>query len=227
MIYCLTLHPLAKYPGPFWAKFSVWPSYYHTFRGDRHIWIWQCHQLYGSVFRYCPNGIVFNSPKANRDIYESKANVKKGIMYDTYPRKTGSTSSWNCTDKVKHARKRRILNAAFSEKALKSSERYIVQHTDRWCELLLDDGNHGWSSSKNMADWSDRLVFDILGESQALRRIWVAPCGLRYLIVHRRTMLRQILQYKRTRGQCHEVATKSHGGNGHSPVQSKPCKAET
>lgn len=108
--------------------------------------------------------LLFNSPKANRDIYETKANAKKGRFYDMYPRKTGYSNTWDCTDRVKHARKRRILNAALSDKALKSSENYIIKHADRWCELLLDGGDHEWSSPRNMADWSDRLVFDILGK---------------------------------------------------------------
>lgn len=162
----MALHPLAKYPGPLLSKISVWPSYYHTIKGDRHIWIWQCHQIYGPVFRYRPDGLLFNSPKATRDVYEAKANVKKGIYYDVFPRKAGFNNTWNCTDKVKHARKRRILNAAFSDKALKNSEHYIVQHADRWCELLLDGGHVAWSAPRNMAEWSDWLVFDILGESR-------------------------------------------------------------
>ncbi|KAL8719417.1 MAG: hypothetical protein Q9225_003582 [Loekoesia sp. 1 TL-2023] len=133
-------------------------------RGDRHIWIWQGHQIYGPVFRHHPNGLLFNSPKANRDIYEGNANVKKGSFYLMYPRNVGAVNTWNCVDKVRHARKRRILNAAFSDRALKTSEEYIIQHADRWCELLGDAANNGWSLPRNIADWSDRLVFDILGE---------------------------------------------------------------
>lgn len=46
-IYCIFFHPLAKYPGPFLAKFSGLPSFYHTYKGNRHVWLWQCHELYG------------------------------------------------------------------------------------------------------------------------------------------------------------------------------------
>lgn len=162
-MYCLYFHPLAKYPGPFWAKFSIWPSYYHTIMGNRHIWIWQCHEIYGSVFRNRPDGLLFNTPGAFQAIYQSKSNVKKGKFYEMYPRKAGSHNTWNCVDKLAHARKRRILNAAFSDKALKASEPYIVRHADRWCELLLDGADKGWSCPRNVAEWSDYLVFDILG----------------------------------------------------------------
>lgn len=45
--YNLFFSPLASVPGPFFAKVSGLPSYYHALRGDRHVWIWQCHQIYG------------------------------------------------------------------------------------------------------------------------------------------------------------------------------------
>ena len=156
--------------------------------------MWQCHQIYGSTFRYCPDGLFFNTPQANRDIYEGNANVRKGDFYHIYPRNVGSVNTWNCVDKVKHARKRRILNAAFSDKALKSSEEFIVQHVDRWCELLGDGANNGWSLPRNIAHLSDCLVFDILGRS--------CPHPLvmsKYSLKSRRAVVRQVFQYQRIR----------------------------
>ena len=163
-VHYLFLHPLAKFPGPFFSKFSVWPSWYHTIKGNRHIWIWQCHQLYGPAFRYCPDGVLFNTSTAARTIYDAKANVIKGPVYKVWPQEAGTVNTWTCRDKAKHARKRRILNAAFSDKSLKSSEPYIIQHADRWCELLVEGSTRGWSEPRNMTHWSDCLVFDILGE---------------------------------------------------------------
>ncbi|KAL9003398.1 MAG: hypothetical protein Q9188_003724 [Gyalolechia gomerana] len=169
LIYCLYFHPLAKYPGPIWSKFSVWPYYYYTVRGDRHIWIWQCHEIYGPVFRYRPDGLLFNSPQANRDIYEGNHNVKKRNFYQMYPRKAGGGNTWNCVDKVRHARKRRTLNAAFSDKALKTSEGYIVRHVDRWCELIGAD--NGWSKPRNMADWYRTRINDLYVPAGSLNRL--------------------------------------------------------
>ena len=48
--YNLYLHPLARVPGPGFARISVWPSFYHACKGDRHVWIWQNFQLYGDTF---------------------------------------------------------------------------------------------------------------------------------------------------------------------------------
>jgi hypothetical protein len=35
---------------------------------------------------------------------------------------------------------------------------------DRWNELLLDENADTWSQPRNIAEWSDYLVFDIMGD---------------------------------------------------------------
>ena len=75
----------------------------------------------------------------------------------------------NTTDKSKHARKRRILNWAFSNKALYSAKGFILRHFDRWIDILLDPSNIqaeklGWTEPMNWAEIVNCLVFDILGE---------------------------------------------------------------
>ena len=47
-VYNLFFSPLANVPGPFFAKVSGLPSYYQALKGDLHLWIWQCHQIYGT-----------------------------------------------------------------------------------------------------------------------------------------------------------------------------------
>jgi len=47
IIYNLFFHPLAGHPGPFLARISPWPNFYHAVKGDRHIWLWQNFQIYG------------------------------------------------------------------------------------------------------------------------------------------------------------------------------------
>jgi hypothetical protein len=43
----LYLHPLAKYPGPFLAKFTTFYAGYHAWKGDVHVDMWRCYEKYG------------------------------------------------------------------------------------------------------------------------------------------------------------------------------------
>lgn len=47
-VYRLYLHPLAKYPGPFWARVSGIPAWWHTYHRERHLWIQDLHKKYGT-----------------------------------------------------------------------------------------------------------------------------------------------------------------------------------
>lgn len=119
----------------------------------------------GPTFRFGPNDALINTALGLKSIFNAKANVKKAQYYKVYPRNIHSATTWNSTDKDIHARKRRVLNNAFSDKALRSAEPFIHANVNRWCELLDGkiDGDV-WSESLNMARWADHLVFDILGD---------------------------------------------------------------
>ncbi|KAF5622875.1 Isotrichodermin C-15 hydroxylase [Fusarium sp. NRRL 52700] len=165
VVYRLYFHPLAKYPGPFWARISAVPAYYYTLRQDRHVWFWQLQEKYGPTFRITPNSVLINTPTGLKTIFNNKANVKKTEYYKTYPRNIHVMTTWNTVDKTMHARKRRVMNHAFSDKALRSCEPFIRSNIDRWIELLDQEiGEKKWSHSLNMARWADHLIFDTLGE---------------------------------------------------------------
>ncbi|KUJ13243.1 benzoate 4-monooxygenase cytochrome P450 [Mollisia scopiformis] len=164
VVYNLYFSPLAKFPGPFWAKVSALPNFYHAMTGYRHIWLWQCHQVYGNVFRFHPNGVLSTSPNAYPIIYGAKANVKKGKFYEVWPRNVQNLNTLSTVDKEVHARKRRILNGVFSEKAVRAAESFIIRHVDRWCELLVDNTSSGWSEPQNMTTLAESLTFDIMGD---------------------------------------------------------------
>lgn len=165
-IYRLYFHPLAKFPGPFWARLSIFPSYWHTLKGDRHIWLWQLQQEYGTTFRYRPDGVLINTPTGYRTIFGPKGNIRKSDYYRVWPKNSSVSNTWNATDVHTHAPKRRVLNHAFSDKALRSAEPFVQSNTDRWCELIASNipKEGGWSESFNMAHEINHLVFDILGD---------------------------------------------------------------
>ncbi|EMT66818.1 Isotrichodermin C-15 hydroxylase [Fusarium odoratissimum] len=132
---------------------------------NRHIWFWKLQEIYGPTFRITPNSLLINTPTGLKTIYNNKANVKKAEYYRVYPRNIHAVTTWNSIDKTTHARKRRVMNHAFSDKALRSCEPFIHSNIDRWIELLDQEiREKKWSGSLNMARWADHLVFDTLGE---------------------------------------------------------------
>ena len=46
-VYRVAFHPLAKYPGPFLAKFTNLYAGYHAWTGDIHEDVYRCHLKYG------------------------------------------------------------------------------------------------------------------------------------------------------------------------------------
>ena len=49
-IYRLTLHPLAKYPGPLLGRLSSWAIVIQAASGNRHLESWKEHETYGKSF---------------------------------------------------------------------------------------------------------------------------------------------------------------------------------
>lgn len=120
--------------------------------------------LQGSTIRVYPNGVLFQSPRAFRDIYNAKSNVKRSKTYEAWQRNEEDVNTLNTSHVALHHRKRRILNSVFTETSVRAAGLFINKHVDRWNELLPDGDGKDWSQPKNLADWSDCLVFDILGD---------------------------------------------------------------
>ncbi|KAI1821180.1 isotrichodermin C-15 hydroxylase [Xylaria intraflava] len=165
VVYRVFFHPLAKYPGPFLAKITDAHQLYHAWKGDRHLQFWRMHEQHGKIVRFGPNSLSFNSNGALKDIYSFKANVRKAVFYDAFAHPVPNTH--NTRDKTVHARKRRVLSQAFSEKAMKEMERYILANVRSFCDQIglgASDNRKGWTPAKNMADWCNYLAMDILGD---------------------------------------------------------------
>ncbi|KAF1933771.1 cytochrome P450 67 [Didymella exigua CBS 183.55] len=164
--YRLYFHPLASFPGPFWAKLSTFPAWWHSKNQDRHLWHLILQEQYGPEYRYAPNSVCLNTPSAYRHIFGPKGNVKKSEYYSVWPKTEHHINTWDAVSVPAHARKRRVINYAFSESALREAEVFVHANVDRWLVLLGRDREKGdlWTRSINMADQVTYLVFDILGD---------------------------------------------------------------
>jgi cytochrome P450 len=87
--------------------------------------------LEGPVFRYRPNAVLMNTPSAYKTIFGPKGNVvKTESYYRTWPHNSEITNTWNVTNVEAHARKRRVLNNAFSDRALRGMEPFLVKNSE-------------------------------------------------------------------------------------------------
>lgn len=123
--------------------------------------------LLGRFVRFGPNSLSVNSSTALKEIYGFKSNVRKADFYSVFPPTKDTFNTHSSIDKVSHARKRRVLSQAFSETALKSMEKYMLANVRLFCEMLgraTDKKPTEWSMALNMADWSNYLTFDVMGD---------------------------------------------------------------
>ncbi|KAI8937704.1 hypothetical protein NX059_005405 [Plenodomus lindquistii] len=167
VVYNAFLHPLARIPGPFLARISSLLSFYHACKGDRHVWLWQLFQLYGHKVRISTDTVVFDDADAYNTIYSFKANVQKSSFYAAWSRNENDKHTLGAVDKELHARKRRLLNLAFTDRSIRASGSFMAKHIQRWLELV------GPAEGKDPAEWSEphdlslsigNLVFDVLGD---------------------------------------------------------------
>ncbi|EDU47128.1 cytochrome P450 4A5 precursor [Pyrenophora tritici-repentis Pt-1C-BFP] len=154
IIYRLTLHPLAKYPGPFLAKITDIYLAYYAYKGSRHLAFHRAHEQYGTYVRLGPNLLSINTATGLKTIYGFRSNVKKASFYEAFPSTPKAVSVHSAIDKMQHARKRRVMSHAFSDSAIKSLEKYILANVRVGCELLGRKSNN-WSGEKSLTDEKD------------------------------------------------------------------------
>ena len=166
-MYQVYFHPLAKYPGPFFAKLTNLYSLYHALKCDRHSDFLALHRKHGHIVRFGPNHISINKASVLEQIYGYKVNVRKSPFYSGFY----SISIFNAIDHQVHARKRRVMSQAFSDGAVRAMEPHILSAVRDWCSGIGDmldprktPTAGSWSSPKDMVHWSACVIFDALGE---------------------------------------------------------------
>ena len=164
---------MANYPGPILGRITDWYSVYHAWQGERHLDFYRLHQTYGKIVRYGPNSISINSNTALQDIYGFKSNVRKADFYLAFPAAKGAFSTHSAIDKAMHARKRRVLAQAFSDSAMRGLQPHILSVIRTFTHAIADfyGGNRlvekakgGWSTPRDMAQWTNYMSYDILGD---------------------------------------------------------------
>ncbi|OJD19071.1 hypothetical protein AJ78_00944 [Emergomyces pasteurianus Ep9510] len=168
ILYRLTLHPLAKYPGPLLGRITNWGTAIQASSGARHLSSRKEHEIYGPIVRTAPNTLSVNTIAGLTAIYASRnANVQKSDWYRIFHAASrGASSTHSEVDPQSHAFRRRVLEHGFSGSALRSAEKYVHQNVDLWCKYLAQDASESdsWTPARNMSDWCSYLSYDVMGD---------------------------------------------------------------
>ncbi|KAL8789473.1 MAG: hypothetical protein Q9195_006798 [Heterodermia aff. obscurata] len=165
---CKNLHyaffgPLARYPGPHLWAFTDLAYWYYALRGELNAKIKHLHDQYGEVVRIAPTRISFTSSDAWKDVYinghnnEHKIFQKDPVFYAVF-RESKVPRGINNAEGAYHARLRRQLSYAFSDRALKEQEPLITSHFDMLIKRLR--GIASINEKTDMTQWYNFLTFD-------------------------------------------------------------------
>lgn len=134
------------------------------FRGYYHIDVTTLHERYGPVVRIGPNELAFNTPQAFRDIYSARPGgcfPKDPSRY--LPPANGVNHLVSDRDNASHARQRKLLAPAFSDRALREQESLITGYVDTMIFKLRAEIQKG-HSRVDIKNWMNYTTFDITGD---------------------------------------------------------------
>lgn len=162
--YNLWFHPLSKYPGPFLWRATRLPFLSSFIRGRLPHDTKRLHEQYGDIVRLAPDELSFIDPAAWRDIYP-KNFLRPNEYKDQPPGKTASNLI-ACTEE-EHARFRRILAPAFSERYTAAQEPFVRSHVDKLIAKLnerIENSSIRGRTDIDAVEWINYVAFDIIGD---------------------------------------------------------------
>lgn len=167
VIYNLYFHPLRKFPGPKLAAASRLPFFQALLSGRLPFYIQDLLRDYKSdVVRVAPDELAFQTAEAWNVIYGHRTHNAKTFdkdlrFYGTPVNGVPSLINSNWPD---HARQRRLLAHAFSEKALREQEPLIQSYVDLLITKLHEQLTGSAQGIVDMVKWYNYTTFDLIGD---------------------------------------------------------------
>ncbi|KIW25940.1 uncharacterized protein PV07_09074 [Cladophialophora immunda] len=160
-IYNIYFHPLSKFPGPKLACATELFAVFHFVRGQRVKFSKKLHAQYGEVVRTRPNELSFLNERAWKDIYMHRQGHKQMQKAGIPARQNRAHAIIIAPDDV-HARQRRLLSHAFSERALRDQEPLIQEYVSLLISNMRDDAKEGRET--DMVQNFNLTTFDIISD---------------------------------------------------------------
>ena len=141
------------------------PYVYTLIKGDLTKRTYELHQRYGPVVRLAPNELSFIDGQAWQDIYghhQKQSNFPKNPIWMA-PAANGIHSILSAND-ADHARYRRLLAHAFSERALRQQEHLLQSYIDLLVNKLHEHASVPSTAVVDLVKWLNFTTFDIIGD---------------------------------------------------------------
>ncbi|KAI0396103.1 cytochrome P450 [Xylariaceae sp. FL0594] len=158
--YQVFLHPLSKYPGPFWAKLSDAYGGFYANKKCVHLVTRQNQLEYGPVIRQGPNKLVFCSVSALRDIYNNPR-ITKPKAYIALGPGMPVPNVFTAADKHFHRTRRQLISQILTDRSLHKLEPVMTERVDIFLDRLSESARA--SCPVNMSQLTRRLTMDIAG----------------------------------------------------------------
>ncbi|KAJ0414321.1 cytochrome P450, partial [Aspergillus carlsbadensis] len=132
-------------------------------RGRWHLFVQAAHEKYGPVVRLGPTELSYTSATAWQDIYarrgENPPLPRDRVFFNDMVVDPRTLTMANDTD---HARLRRSLLPAFSQKALMEQEPILQANIDLFCTRRVERAAQGLTS--DLRAWYNYATFDLVGD---------------------------------------------------------------
>ncbi|KIW19386.1 hypothetical protein PV08_03681 [Exophiala spinifera] len=172
LTYVQFLSPVAKIPGPFWAKISrLWLAY-HGWVGDFHTTLLRLHHQYGDLVRVGPNELSVCSGEGVRKIYGIGAKFSKSEFYTPVQGKRKFDLFGEKNEEI-HRQQRRIVSNIYTVAAVKELESHIDSTVAHFVEQLKLRYNH----TIDFGVWLQLFAFDVIGEVTFSQRFGLLDIG--------------------------------------------------
>ena len=163
VIYNIYFHPLSVFPGPKSAAATPIPYVYRLINGRFVHWTTYLHSKYGEVVRISPNELSFIGPSAWQDIHASRPQLPRPDVGKLEV--SIGAKAMIAADNEDHARQRRIVSHAFSDRAVREQE-YILK---KYSDLLITRLHQQLTAAKahtelDICSWLQFALFDIVGD---------------------------------------------------------------
>ncbi|KAF2676351.1 benzoate 4-monooxygenase cytochrome P450 [Lentithecium fluviatile CBS 122367] len=162
IFYNLFLHPLRSYPGPIIGRATALYSDKATISGNLPQLLHHLHLKYGPVVRITPNELSFIDADVWKDVYGHHATAfeKDKMFYG--PDSYGTPAGIIRADNAAHARQRKLVSHAFSDKALRDQEALLKGYAELLVTKLKELGAKGMKT--DLVKWYNFTTFDIMGD---------------------------------------------------------------